>query len=394
MIDPKDVIKRLSVERLCQTAEDYYHRIVDPRQQMGKPFSSALEAPELLLNLGLLFSGLQLGKTMSVLDFGAGTCWLSRYLNQLGCVTISLDCSRTALELGRRLFREHPLISDPVAEPTFLAFDGQHIELDDNSVERIVCFDTFHHVPNPARVLDEMARVLKEGGIAGFAEPGRKHSQIPQSQFEMTHYQVLENDVDLDEIYPLARRAGFSEARCLLSGRREVSVPEYLAMIDHSWSRRFGKEILNHVAELGNSKTIFFLYKGRPVPDSRNHVGLSHQLQAAQSEYQARSGEPLKISITVTNTGQARWLCRNLKSIGVVNLGAHLCDAAGALINLDFSRSSLPQDVAPGETFNQTIPLSFDRPGRYRVALDLVAEHVCWFESVGSQPLWITVEVG
>src|SRR5688500_13934204 len=75
MINPKDLIHSLSIEELCRTAEAYYKSIPDPTPQLAKPFSSLLEGPDQLQSMGLLLSGLRLGKTMSVLEFGAGTCW-------------------------------------------------------------------------------------------------------------------------------------------------------------------------------------------------------------------------------------------------------------------------------------------------------------------------------
>ena len=88
MIDPKDVMRRYTVEELCETADQYYRSVSDPTPLMSKPFSFLHETPEALHNLGLLLSGLHLGKTMTVLEFGAGTCWLSRVLTQLNCQMI------------------------------------------------------------------------------------------------------------------------------------------------------------------------------------------------------------------------------------------------------------------------------------------------------------------
>src|SRR6185369_11221284 len=112
------------------------------------PFGNPIVAPHYLYNLGFLLAGLQLARTMRVLDFGAGTCWLSRHLNEMGCLTVSLDPSPAALELGRKLFEQYPPVGGCLAEPLFLQFDGHRIELDDESVDRIVCHDSFHHVPN------------------------------------------------------------------------------------------------------------------------------------------------------------------------------------------------------------------------------------------------------
>jgi ubiquinone/menaquinone biosynthesis C-methylase UbiE len=135
---------------------------------------------------------------MTVLDFAAGTCWLSRLLNQLQCQTISCDVSAAAaLEHGKRLFSEYPVTSSLVSKPEFLLFDGHTLNLPSKSVDRIICHDGFHHIPNQREVILELARVLKRGGIAGFSEPGRFHSQSPQSQYVMKNYTALENDIIL-----------------------------------------------------------------------------------------------------------------------------------------------------------------------------------------------------
>ena len=63
MIDPRDVIASVTTTGLCRTADNYYKAISDPTPQIAKPFSSLVEAPEILQSMGLLLSGLRLGKT-------------------------------------------------------------------------------------------------------------------------------------------------------------------------------------------------------------------------------------------------------------------------------------------------------------------------------------------
>ena len=40
----------------------------------------------------------------TVVEIGAGTCWLSHFLNRYGCRTVSVDVSRTALYMEKQLF--------------------------------------------------------------------------------------------------------------------------------------------------------------------------------------------------------------------------------------------------------------------------------------------------
>jgi SAM-dependent methyltransferase len=396
LIDPKDVIRRYSVEELCATAEEYFRRVDDPAPLMGKPFTSLREAPEMLHNLGLLLRDLHLGRTMTVLDFGAGTCWLSRLLTQLNCQVICCDASRTALEIGKRLFSEYPLIGTAVYQPTFLWFDGHTIELQKESVDRIICFDALHHVPNLAEVIGEFGRVLRRGGIAGFSEPGRLHAQNPQAQYEMANHKVLENNVDVSEIFRMAKDAGFTKLSLAVALDMTISLDEHdvlFAAPVGSEHERLKSELWNQAYNTMTNRAIFFLHKGPLGRDSRGHIGLAHRIQALQPHYEGRVGETISMSFIVKNVGEASWLETNSEIFGIVRLGSHLYDADGTLISIDFSRHDLPRRVEPDDTLTITAEVSMTRPGRFRLAFDLVAEGVTWFENQGSIPAYVTANV-
>ncbi len=392
LIDPKAIIRKLSVEQLSQTADDYFKAVVDPSPLMAKPFSGLVDAPILLQNMGQLLSGLRLGKTMKVLDFAAGTCWFSRYLQQLQCDVICCDVSTTALDIGKRLFDEHPNIGSVGAAPVFLPFDGHKIDLPDESVDRILCHDGFHHIPNQEEVIAEFARVLKPGGIAGFSEPGRYHSQSAQSQYEMKNYNVLENDVIIEDIDVLAKKYGFTDIRLKVLSDIEISLNQYNLL-----RRKPILSILRHIspqlADNLTSKTIFFLFKGAYVPDSRSHAYLSHAMTVTKKDYSASVNEDISIDVEVHNNGISRWLCANRDDLGAVKFGTHLYDMDDNLLNINLSRHELKNDIDPGTKFKETIKLSFDAPGDYKVAIDMVSEHVCWFENMGSMPVFINVKV-
>jgi SAM-dependent methyltransferase len=393
LIDPRDVIRRYSVEELSATAEDYYRVVSDPTPLMSKPFTFTHEAPEMLQNLGFLLAGLHLGKTMTVLDFGAGTCWLSRYLAQLNCRPICCDTSRTALEIGRRLFAEYPLIGLTVYTPTFLWFDGHHIDVPDASVDRIITFDAFHHVPNAREVIGEFGRVLKFGGIAGFSEPGRAHSQSPQSQYEMRTHKVLENDIDLNEIFGHAQAAGFTRLSVKALNDMDLSLAEHNTLFGSGDKERLKAEIWNHTYNTLHNRSIFFLHKGPLALDSRSHIGLAHSIRIDRTDYEVINGRPLRMSFMLSNTGEATWLHTNVEIFGIVRLGSHLADGDGQLIAVDFSRHDLPMPVLPGQVLPLSVDVTLPGPGRYRLTFDLVAEGVTWFEVVGSKPVHVTVTV-
>jgi SAM-dependent methyltransferase len=401
VIDPKQLAQEIGIEELCATANDYFKSLADPTPWMIKPFSSLVEAPELLQNIGFLFAGLHLGKTMTVLEFGAGSCWVSRMLNQLQCQTISCDVSEAALEIGKRLFREQPPLGEVLFQPRFLHFDGKHIELPDETVDRIICNDAFHHVPNQREVLSELARVLKSGGVAGFSEPGPRHSRHPQSQMEMKNYRVLENDIDLSAIFDLARDAGFSSLSCRLLSNMALTLDQYTVLLNDPLSQppaandnmRLEQTIMANVRHTMADRTLFFLQKGPLALDSRGSAGLSHSIQLEKTTFETPLEHPLRVEVGVSNTGTARWLRENVSGLGVVMLGTHLYDDSGRLLDLDFSRHPFSDEIGHDQTVCTTAILRFPSRGRFTVTFDLVSEGISWFENLGSEPKSIHVRV-
>lgn len=394
LIRPADVLARHTLQDLIDTAEEYYRRIPDATPLMSKPFTWWHEAPQTLQDLGVLLSGMHLGKSMTVLDFGGGTGWLSRILTQLNCQVICCDVSASALAIARRMFDTYPPIGTVPYRPVFLQFDGLTLDLRDASIDRIVCFDAFHHVPNVDRVMAELGRVLKPGGIAGFSEPGRWHSRSPQSQYEMRHHKVLENDIDLNAIAAVSRQHGFTSMTVKALIDRDLSLDDYNTIVDGpASSDGLHSALWDDIRNTMTNRSVFYLHKGARVRDSRSHDGLSHRLDLSNRSIRTPAGQPFSFVATATNTGNAVWLHRNSEIFGIVRLGTHLCTTEGDLLSLDFSRHNLRADVPPGDNIAVEAVITLDQPGTYRLQVDLVAEGVTWFENVGSVPAELSIVV-
>ncbi len=391
-IDPKKLIQELTIDELNETADAYFRQVPDPIPHMSKPFSNPNEAVELLGRMGLLLSGLKLGRGMTVLEFGSGTCWFSRFLNQMGCATISVDVSQTALDFGRRLFEEMPILGSAIAPPQFIRFDGLHLDVPDESVDRVLCMDAFHHVPNQRQVLSELFRVLKPGGIVGFNEPGLRHSQTPQAQYEMRNFKVLENDILLEEIKTIAEDIGYTNlyAKAANHPSHNLSYKDYIQIAK---KKKLPRSLNNWIVISVQNATVFFLTKGTPIPDSRNVEGLKHAIHLSGKNFTTSVDQPLNVDLRIRNTGKARWLHKGVRDIGVVKVGGHLYDSENQLIDLDFYRHNFTADVEPNQEVTLTISPIFPQSGTYTLALDLVSEQVCWFENVGAKPISIKVHV-
>ena len=393
-IDVAELVEHASVEELNQAAEEYFASITQWDHQLTKPFSQAHEAPTLLIDMAVLMQGLQLTAGATVLDFGAGTGWFARFLTQLGCRVILLDVSETALEMARELYRRQPIIGDRPG-PEFLLFDGRRIPLADASVDRVLSFHAFHHAPHPTAVVAELARVLKPGGVAGFAEPGPHHSRTPVSQFEMRNYRVVENDVDVHAIWRSAKHVGFRDLQVAV-----FHAPPFRVTLDEFEDFLAGGPatapwVTSTRVFLRNARTFFLTKAGDERIDSRRAEGLDCHIHVPAGERTVPAGAPIEIEALVTNTGTSTWLPWSAGH-GGVGCGAHLFDGFGVLLAFDAAVSPIgdpTRETAPGETVAARIVLPAQREGRYVVELDCVAAHVSWFAPLGSRPVRVTVTV-
>jgi ubiquinone/menaquinone biosynthesis C-methylase UbiE len=363
------------------------------RHALNKPFSNVRDTPAMLYRLGLVLNEMDLGVGMTVLDFGAGSCWVASSINRLRCRTIAVDVSRTALALGEQLFRSdarHHL----ELEPQFLPYDGHALPLPDASVDRAICFDSFHHVPNQDQLLGELQRVLKPGGRLVLAEPGEGHAHMDQSVYETETFGVLENDLHLDELIAKARRAGFDRFRV----KPFPDADSFSFEVERYFEFMGGDDAVYPLEDVRASLRHFFILsmgKGPPRVDSRNPKLLRAAIARAEpAPLTTLAAKKLRFQVRVENTGDTLWLHQVTPTGGYVMLGGHLVDARGAMLQRGFLRAALPRDMPPGDSASLEVEL--DAPpetGRYTLRLDMVDEYLAWFESCGSKTLELPLDV-
>ena len=395
MINVKDLLKRLTTEELNQKAEEYFAKIDDRTYLLAKPFANAEECSKILFSFAAVLQGLRLARGMVVMEFGAGPAWCSHLITQMGCKTFAVDVSETALEIGKERHARHPPFGDQ-PPPEFLAYDGHRLPFADASLDRIVCFDAFHHVPNPEALLVEMARVLREDGVAGFAEPGPEHSRGLDAQAEMETHGVLENDIVMEDIKTWADRAGFKRLELAALSAEPVRFG-----LDDYERFAFGPSaldtpVLDSVRHQARSTRTFFLGKeAQATLDSRSGRNLGAELEVSMKggpTYAA--GGSIDISVRVKNTSPALWLPRSA-GVGGVGLGVQLLAARG--VPTDHFRVSLTPGegvpLRPGDVVSFDARIPCPPPGDHDLEFDLVSEHVLWFKLNGSKTCRFRIQV-
>ena len=396
-VENADVVARTA--EYNRAAERYFAEHPEPGFLLTKPYSDSAFARH-LVDAGILIGGSGIEPGDTVLEIGAGSCWLSYMLNRYGCRTIAVDVSPTALALGRRLFERDPW-TNWALEPRFLAYDGHRLPLDDGACDRVLLYDAFHHVPNQRELLAEMHRVLKADGIAAMSEPGQGHASALSSITETADWGVLENELVVEDVAALAEAAGFGEVNVLAEGpTRRFELPARGIRAFQGGGAGFSRYWGDLCRELRRHHHLL-LRKGCSTPTTVRPGRLAAELRLLRPAAAALSrGEPLHVVLRVRNTGDTRWLHRGVGAprAGWTRMGAHLHEAGeplGAVVDFDWHRAALDRDVDPGESFTVRLALpGIERPGRYDLLFDLVIEGVTWFVARGaSKPPRLRVSV-
>lgn len=183
----------------------YLERARTERWERVKPFSSpgyddVAEGARLIHDFAVALLCLEPKPGERVLDLGAGSCWVSEWLRRFNVETLSIDIALDMLRVGRS--RLGPGAGVVVGDLEALPVATQ-------SVDKAVCLNAFHHVPDGALALAEIHRVLKPGGRLLLAEPGRGHAENETSVEAAGSYGVQERDVIASALVADCMRAGF-----------------------------------------------------------------------------------------------------------------------------------------------------------------------------------------
>ena len=326
-----------------------------------------------------------------ILDVGCGSGWLSEYFARLGYDVKGIDISSELIEMSRERIKR---ISYGVDHETPLrcAFEEHDIELAPlfEKFDAIICYDSLHHFEDERAVMRHLADMLEVGGLLFILEGERPPTDSPTEDElvgVMHQFGTLESPFDYEYLRALLDEHGFAV------------VGDYISV-----NGLFGREMLEGDRLQVQPPQLNYLLckkvavKGRPassVPDSRRPSVLSAHLSFFERwPLAVEAGALLKGTLLVENTGDTLWLVGAAERVGSVMLGISLSDDSGTLVMERHGTPPLPRALAPGESARLPIELSAPWvPGLYTLKLDMVAQHVCWFEERGSTPLIISFEV-
>lgn len=110
-------------------------------------------------------------KTLKLLDIGSSTGIIAHYLSNSFGKVVGIDVDQSAITFARQNFKKDNL--------EFALIDATDLAFLDHSFDVLICAHIYEHVPDARRLMDEIYRVLKPGGVCYFAACNRLSIREP-----------------------------------------------------------------------------------------------------------------------------------------------------------------------------------------------------------------------
>lgn len=167
-----------------------------------------------------------------VLEVGAAKCWGAAHLVPLGCTYVGSDILADArIGLGRGAFYESRVGPFPRVQA-----DAEHLPFADASFDLTYCVATLHHALDLPRMVRELARVTRPGGVVAALNEGTRpmwRGQANPVQEDEKTYGINEHVHTLFGYERAFRRAGLS-----------VLVREHAQGVEELARRRVSRSLL------------------------------------------------------------------------------------------------------------------------------------------------------
>ena len=388
-------------------ARSYLNNIDEERRHhlRTKPFYNLANKPEKYRNEGIdedmhrhfcdfanMAVTLALPAGSRILDVGCGSGWLSEYFARLGYVVKGIDISPDLIQMSRERVERVPYGVDHET-PLSCSFEVHDIESAAlaEKFDAIICYDSLHHFEDEAAVMRNIAQMLPVGGMLFILE-GDRPSAGSEGEHElfdvMNRYGTLESPFNYEYLRKILDDNGFAVVGDYASINglfpRASIIENQLPLKSVSINQNY--LACKKVAEGLPASTV----RDSKAPGLlRAQIKLNKDLPTG-----IKPGQRFVVDLSITNAGDTLWLAGTETLLGTVMPATRLFSEEGHVVKEIHGEPPLPHSIAPAETFR--VRIDYQAPlvvGRYKLVIDLVNQHVCWFEMVGSKPLEIEFEV-
>lgn len=140
----------------------------------------------------------KLTPTGLAVDLGCGDGLFTHLLARRGVEVLGIDPEEAAINQAHKLTTACE--TSPGLSPRFELGNGSNLSLENESAQTIFMLDVIEHLPNPIRILNEAARVLKTGGHLFVTTPAAQYGASSDPVYHLTEYSPAELENQLNAV--------------------------------------------------------------------------------------------------------------------------------------------------------------------------------------------------
>lgn len=140
---------------------------------------------------------------LRLLDIGIGSGWTSKIFATCGYEVVGVDIAPSMINLAKTNCSNLPNITCHVLDYE------DHINF--GHFDCAIVYDALHHALEEKKVIENVYKALKKGGIFLTVEPGKGHSQTQDSLEAMAKYGTTEKDMPFSLQKEMMEAVGFSK---------------------------------------------------------------------------------------------------------------------------------------------------------------------------------------
>ena len=174
-----NVMMRAENEEKCKELYTVWSKTYDSDMKFG-----GWNGPEKMANI---FDGIQLPKTSSVLDIGAGTGALGKYLSLKGYTNVdAMDACPEMLKIAKEQNNYYKNYFEQIIKK------GENIKINTEYDAVLLCGC---YAPGQVKpdAMDEIVKIVKKGGVIGFIEEDSLKSDVYVEHNKLVHQKIENN---------------------------------------------------------------------------------------------------------------------------------------------------------------------------------------------------------
>lgn len=125
--------------------------------------------------IGVLKVHLGSTKEFNCLDIGCSSGVITNYLSNYFKKIIGIDVDKPAILMAQKKYKQSNL--------KFYEMDGENLNFDNETFDVVTCNQVYNFVNNPQKLMNEIYRVLKKGGVCLFS--ARSKYAIIEPQYNL-----------------------------------------------------------------------------------------------------------------------------------------------------------------------------------------------------------------